>query len=144
MTPTARTLAQLRLEGRLADVCERRMQMFGKGKSGASESKGSFLRDLFGAFDILAITIDEPGVLGVQTTSGSNHSSRVKKLLGLATVKVWLRSGNRAEVWSWDKDFRGRWVARKTQIALEEMKVVVKEPKRPRRTRRPIERELFG
>jgi hypothetical protein len=90
--------------------------------------------DLFGAFNVVAIKADVAGVLGIQTTSGSNHASRARKLLGNATLRTWLAAGNRAEVWSWAKDRRGRWTCRRAAIVLADLaSVSVEEAPRPRR-----------
>lgn len=59
--------------------------------------------DLFNMFDIIAIKADEPGVLGIQTTSGSNASARVKKILANPLHKIWLAAGNRIVVHGWAK-----------------------------------------
>ena len=74
MTPTARTLEQLRRERYLADVCERWIPQVNQ------------CADLFKAFDVFAVRADLPGVFGFQTTSGTNHVARVRKLMGNATA----------------------------------------------------------
>jgi hypothetical protein len=132
MTPTARTLEQLRRERYAADVCERFIPRVNQ------------RADLFRLFDVLAVRADLPGVLGVQTTSGTNHASRVRKLLGNATLRTWLAAGNRAEVWSWRKDHRGRWACRRAAIRPDDLGgVAVEELPRPRRRRRKPEPTLF-
>ena len=89
-SPTQRSLALLRSEGWLVAVVER----------WCSHTHRRY--DLFGMFDLLAIK----GVLtlGVQCTSGSNHVSRVKKLLDSECYEDWLQRPFRAaEVHSWKK-----------------------------------------
>ena len=58
--------------------------------------------DLFGCIDLVALD-GQPGVLGIQATSGSNHSSRVAKALDEPRLQEWLSAGNRFAVWSWAK-----------------------------------------
>src|SRR5262245_38026673 len=58
--------------------------------------------DLFGMFDILAVGGNI--VLGVQTTSGSNHNARVTKLKANPNLTLWMASNHRGcEVHSWSK-----------------------------------------
>jgi hypothetical protein len=102
-SPTQRTLQLLRREGYTADVVERRLP------------RCFITRDFLGAFDVLAVRADLPGVLGVQTTSASNHAARAGKLLANPLLRAWLGAGNRAEVWSWAKR-RGRWCCRRQAL----------------------------
>ncbi|MEK9208274.1 MAG: hypothetical protein AAB922_07330, partial [Patescibacteria group bacterium] len=88
-SPTARSLALLRKEGWTAQVVERFNQF-------------AMVRvDLFHGIDVIAIKPDESGCFGVQATSGSNTTARVKKLIKIPELKVWVDAGNRLEVWSW-------------------------------------------
>jgi hypothetical protein len=67
------------------------------------ERRGWFItRDLFNIIDIVAIT--PSGILGIQATSGTNHSSRVNKAFAEPRLIAWLQVGGRFAVWSWDKD----------------------------------------
>jgi hypothetical protein len=102
-TPTQRSLAQLRREGFVTAVVERRLP------------RCAVTVDAFGLFDLLAVRADVRGVVGVQATSGTNHASRVRKLLGTPTLSTWLAAGNRAEVWSWTKR-RRRWTCRRQRL----------------------------
>lgn len=87
-SPTSRTLALLREWDWIAGVVERR--------------QGPKTVDLFGWIDILALDTENGLTVGIQVTSGSNHSTRKCKVLRLA--RDWLLcTGNRAEVWSWRK-----------------------------------------
>ena len=82
--------------------------------------------DLFGFIDIVAM---KPGVgiVGIQATSGSHHSDRVRK----STVekgellRQWLESGGRFEVISFAKrGERGkakRWTARREEITIDQV-----------------------
>jgi hypothetical protein len=134
-SPTSRTLEQLRRERYAADICERWIP-------------GANVRaDLFRMFDVLAVKAEAgTGVFGVQTTSGANHSSRVRKLLSNPTLRTWLAAGNRAAVWSWSQDHSGRWQCRKAEIKLADLEgVAVEEPPRPKRRRRqPKQMDLFA
>jgi len=129
-SPTSRTLQLLRRERFAADVCERWIPHANR------------RADLFRMFDVLGIRADLPGVLGVQATSGANHASRVRKLLGSPALRTWLAAGNRAEVWSWAKDWRGRWQPRRAALLPADLEgVAVREPPRPRRRRREPEQQ---
>lgn len=87
-TPTARTLKQLRDEGYTATVVER------------WNPHARRRQDLFGFGDILAIKPGMPALI-VQATSGTNHSARRRKILGIEDAQRWLNTGNTIEVWSW-------------------------------------------
>jgi hypothetical protein len=100
---------------------------------------------LFGAFDVVAIKADIGGVLRIQTTSGSNHASHARKMLANPTLRTWLAAGNRAEVWSWAKDRRGRWTCHRTAIVLADLAgVAVEEAPRPPRRRKQEQPGLFA
>lgn len=96
VSPTARTLKALRLWGYEAGVVERRLP------------RGRTTVDLFGAFDVLGVKADTPGVIGIQCTSASNVAARVTKLRACPVIPVWLRAGNQAEVWGFSKRPLGR------------------------------------
>jgi hypothetical protein len=111
-SPTARSLAHARSLGWPVDVVE---------------SWNAFARvrqDLFGMFDLLALDA-LPGSLGIQCTTGSHASNRVKKLTGNPALRAWLEAGNRAEVWSWRKaGARGepkRWTLTRRAVTLADM-----------------------
>jgi hypothetical protein len=104
-SPTARTLTALRAEGWTVAVSE----------SWVPHAK--VRRDLFAAFDVVAVRADRQGVLGVQTTSRTNHAARRSKLLANPAVAVWLRAGNSVEVWSCQQ-VEGRWTCRREALAL--------------------------
>lgn len=79
--------------------------------------------DLFGCIDILALD-GESGSLGIQVTSGSGHSARVKKSLAEPRIREWVRAGNRFEVWSYAKrgpvGKRKVWTLRVQRLELEQ------------------------
>ena len=111
MSPTARTLAMLRNEGYTAQVVERYCH-FSRRRI-----------DLFSCIDIVAL---HPGqTVGIQATSGANHSHRRDKAVAEPKLREWLLAGNRFEIWSWSKKGpRGkakRWVERREEIRLEDL-----------------------
>lgn len=68
-------------------------------------------RDLYGFIDIVALSHEYKGILAVQTTSGTNVSARVAKILGLPIHRLWISCGNRIQIHGWRK-LRGRWKCR--------------------------------
>lgn len=109
MTPTARTLLELRKRGWLAQVVEQTIPH-------------TFIkRDLFGCIDIIALD-GQPGVLGIQVTSSSNVAARVTKMRTQCAdaVERWLGAGNRLVVHGWSK--QGKRHARKVW-AMREIEV---------------------
>lgn len=54
--------------------------------------------DLYGIIDYIGIATG--GIIGVQVTSRSNHSDRVKKIMANQYAPVWLTNAE-LEVWSW-------------------------------------------
>jgi hypothetical protein len=88
-SPTARSLAECRKRGWIAQVVEQTIP------------RTFIKRDLFGIIDIVAIT--DAGILGIQATSGTNHAARVAKARLEPRLTRWLEEGARFEVWSWAK-----------------------------------------
>ena len=76
--------------------------------------------DLFGFIDICAIKPEVNGVVAVQTTSKSNVSARLTKILPKKEVKVWLQAGNDIEIHGWVKQ-KGRWEVDRRQIKMEDL-----------------------
>jgi hypothetical protein len=105
VTPTARSLAELRKRGYLAGVVERH-NVFSRKKS-----------DLFGFLDVVAVRDGE--ILGIQATSGSNVSARIAKIRAAAELPIVLSSGMRIAVWGWAK--RGKRNKRKVWTLREEV-----------------------
>jgi hypothetical protein len=126
-SPTGRTLQYLRNIGWVATVVESWVPV------------ANIRRDLFGMFDLLAVRPDVPGVVGIQTTSASNHAARRTKLLASPILKPWLMAANGAEIWSWDQH-NGRWEVRREALTLDDALEVTALPltprRRPRRQRR--------
>lgn len=63
--------------------------------------------------------------IAVQTTSGSNTSARVKKIMAEPRAELWLRAGNMIEVHGWRKagprGKRKTWQCRIEKITLEDL-----------------------
>jgi len=102
VSPTARSLAELRKRGYLADVVERKVTKW-------------ISKDLFGIIDILAVRRGE--VLGVQATSGSNVAARVKKIENHENVGAVREANIQLSVWGWRKNAAGRWVLREIDVS---------------------------
>ena len=105
-SPTARTLAECKKRGWTAQVVEQTIP------------RTFIKRDLFGIIDILAITPD--GLLGIQATSGTNHSARIAKARQEPRLATWLRAGAHFAVWSWakrgDRGKRKLWALREESV----------------------------
>jgi hypothetical protein len=107
-SPTARSLAECKKRQWPAQVVER-FNTWSKKRI-----------DLFGVIDIVAIT--PSGILGIQATSGSNHSARVAKALEEPRLRAWLAAGGKFAVWSWAK--KGEREKRKLWTLREEEAVI--------------------
>jgi hypothetical protein len=114
MSPTARTLKWLRDHHIEAGIVERVVP------------HGYTKIDLFGGIDIVAL----PGhVLGIQATSGANHSHREVKASTNVKLARWIACGARYQVWSWRKSARTkRWVRRvsEARLVVEEYETHIK------------------
>jgi hypothetical protein len=102
-TPTQRTLAHLRKQGFVAGVVEKWIPQTRRRS------------DYLGGIDIIAVRADPPTTVGIQATSDSNVSSRVKKLMSLPDMQVWIGAGNELWVMGWKKRLigrRARWFPR--------------------------------
>ena len=113
LSPTARTLAECRRRGWIAQVVEQTIP------------RTFIKRDLFGVIDIVAVTT-ESCILGIQATSGTNHAARISKALAEPRIIPWLRAGGFVEIWSWAKQgARGkskRWTLRVQPIGIDDCK----------------------
>lgn len=103
-SPTQRSLAEMRKRGYLADVVERWIP-------GARVRK-----DFAGFIDILCIHRESGEVVGVQTTSGSNVSKRVDKIINHENVGAVRKGGIRILVHGWSKR-KGRWHLRELDVS---------------------------
>jgi len=101
-SPTQLSLKSVRADGWTANVVER-WNMFARVR-----------QDLFGFIDIVAVKPGQP-ILGIQTTSRTNMSARINKIMEIQSAKDWSSSG-RILVHGWDKK-DGRW--RCKSVALE-------------------------
>jgi hypothetical protein len=103
-SPTARTLAECRKRGWIAQVVERWSPYARK------------TLDLFNVIDVVAIARPSDqrpaAILGIQTTSGAHHADRRDKILAEPKARAWVEAGGRLELWSWSKR-GGRYVTRK-------------------------------
>lgn len=112
-SPMRLSLNAFRKLGCLCGITERRISIPGG---------GSFLKDLFGVVDFLAIAGKD--LIAVQCTSDINHNARVKKAMALPEVKQWLHpeSNRKLLIVTWKK-VGSRWVNRGTQISLHQGKL---------------------
>lgn len=95
MTPTQRTIKQLRADGWTADRVD---------------CTGRFSRDFLGIIDVLALRQRE--LLAIQVTGGGNGPKRVAKLEReeYADAMAALRDAEIGiEVWDWRKNAKGRY-----------------------------------
>lgn len=120
MSPTQRTLKQLREQGYQAGVVERFLRYAGEfGKR----------QDLFGIIDVLAISPDI--TLGIQCCSGS-AAGHLRKLTEEKNQESydWLVCPNRRlEIWAWRKLLKKKggkakiWVPKIVEITLEDLEI---------------------
>lgn len=102
-SPTQRSLKLLRDEGWIADVTEKWIAQARKRK------------DLFGCIDILCLR--DGDILGIQATSSSNVSARVKKLTDLEVMPEIRKANIAVQVWGWKRNAAKRWVVRRIDIS---------------------------
>jgi hypothetical protein len=103
VTPTARSLAHLRKAGYIAAVVEKWVP------------QAKIRIDLFGCLDVLAV--GHGHTVGIQCTSGSNASSRLKKLQASDAVPVLREAGWKIQVHAWRKSARSRrWELREIEL----------------------------
>jgi hypothetical protein len=119
LSPTQRTLRELRQQGRIAAITEKWNQHVGP---------HGIRQDLFGFVDLLVLC-PENGFVGVQCCAGSGHASHRRKIVERCTeyALAWLEAGGRIELWSWSKrklkrDGKAmRWVPRVEVIAMGDL-----------------------
>ena len=90
-SPTQRSLKHIREKGYNAEITEK-FNVWSKTR-----------HDTWNMFDILYFGNQEIGVVGVQTTSGSNVSARIHKLQANPLLKEWTDCGNACYVHGWRK-----------------------------------------
>jgi hypothetical protein len=112
VSPTARTLAECKRLGWVAQVVEQTV----RGWQGSGPRM--FKRDLFGVIDIVAATPE--CLLGIQCTSGNNHAARMTKAIEEPRLRAWMVAGGRFEVWSWarrgERGKRKLWTLRRERL----------------------------
>ena len=104
-SPTSRTIEVLKRSGYHPEIVER-WNPWSKTR-----------RDMYGVIDVLAVRRGE--TLAVQTTTMSNRSKQINKMLA-APGTIWmLDAGWKVEVWAWVLR-KGRWALRVTRLVLLE------------------------
>lgn len=101
--PTQRSLDLLRKEGWLPAVVEK------------WNPHAKCRQDLFGIIDIVAIRDGE--TLGVQATTASNLSKRIRKIEESDALSLLREAEWTIEVHGWRKDKKGRWVCKRVNIS---------------------------
>ncbi len=105
-SPTARTLAECRKRGWSVGVVERWIP------------QARIRQDLFGFIDLVAM--DGKCIYGIQSTSGSNLSARLKKIGAEPRALAFVESGGRILVQGWRKLKKtGRWEVREIEVTKE-------------------------
>jgi len=103
MSPTARTLAELRRRGYpLVQVVEH-WNAFAKRRI-----------DLFSIIDVLAVKDKE--ILAVQCTSGTNLPARLKKIRESAALPYLRTAGITVAVHGWRLNAKNRWTLREVSL----------------------------
>lgn len=95
-SPTQRTINYMRRQGFAAAVVEKWIPQTRR------------RADLFGGIDIVCCRADPPSTVGIQATSASNMSARVKKLLATPELRTWCEAGNELWVMGWRKVKKGK------------------------------------
>jgi hypothetical protein len=103
VTPTQRSLAHLREQGATVVVVER-WNPFSRTR-----------QDMFGIIDLVALLDGQ--TIGVQTTSLSNMSARVKKIAECEHLPALRKSGWRLLVHGWGKGTNGRYRLREIDVS---------------------------
>jgi hypothetical protein len=84
--------------------------------------------DLFGFIDIVTLD-DVGGVLGIQATTWSAISTRVRKIEAIEEAVSWLAHGNRIQVWGWAKRPQKPGSRRLTwQVKIATLRLEQREP----------------
>lgn len=135
LSPTQRTLRDLRQQGRICAIAEK-WNPFGGPINPKTARRVGIRKDLFGWIDIVVLD-PERGIGGIQST-GQAFSEHVKKLLDsecTENVIEWLKSGKCCtcgnhltfvEVWGWRQLVKKRggkakvWVPRVREITLDD------------------------
>ena len=116
LSPTQRTLRELRQRGCICGIVERFNSFVGK---------FGIRQDLFGFIDLIALDPDK-GIVGVQCCARSGHVAHRTKILENENAPEWIKAGGTIEIWSWGKQKlkRGgkamRWMSKVETITFEE------------------------
>lgn len=93
-SPTQRTRAYLKARGITNQIVEHWVRI-------PNHPAGGKRRDLFGCIDIVALI--GQSIVGIQTSSGSNHAARRAKIEATPEMHAWFHSGGGVQIWSWSK-----------------------------------------
>ena len=130
-SPTQRSIAYCKKVDWLAGVVERWLPI-------PDHPAGGLRKDLFGFIDLVVLD-GIGGTVGVQATSTSNLSHRLRKIRDecFPAAYRWLKEGNRIEVWGWAKRHyklksgkrsnEKRWTRRVLDVRLEDGDLVGEE-----------------
>jgi len=99
-SPTQRSIALLKSRGYIHSIAEH-YNAYSKRRI-----------DLFGFVDIVALNGELSDIVGVQTTTGSHLSDRIKKARSFKAFSEWLEAGGSIEFHGWRKIKAGRKAAR--------------------------------
>ena len=120
---TQKTLARLRDQGAECDICE-------QWKIAPNLPMGGFRRDLFGLFDIIALT--RGSIVGIQSTSLKQAGPHRKTIMNEPRLKTWMACGGKAELWLWSQPGgKGKpWVCtvERIEAVQTELAVIANEP----------------
>ena len=122
LSPTQRTLKELRNQGRICAITERWNSYIRGGKGGRI--------DLFGFIDIIALDSAQ-GIIAIQSC-GQSYAAHLRKLKDsecTENVIEWLKCGGYVELWGWRKvklhrlGKAMRWKPRITEITMSEFNI---------------------
>lgn len=123
---TARTKRFLEGQGVIVGMTERFNPYGGAPKNDGTGTTFGIRQDLFGFIDMIALYPGSRGIVAIQSTGPSGHSSHRNKIINECTelAEAWLKSGGKIELWSWNKrKLNGgkaeRWVPRVEEITLD-------------------------
>ena len=109
-SPTQKTLKYLKGFGYSAHVVEK-WNPFAK-----------IRQDMFGWVDVVAVSPEILGVLGVQTTTKKNMKARLDKALGNKALVAWVKAGGRLVIHGWHKK-AGKWEVDCRPVFLADLEV---------------------
>ncbi len=108
MSPTARTMQE----------CKKRGWPVSKAEYFNSFTKRR--HDLFNFIDVVALDMDTGTIIGIQSTTTSNLTSRIKKTIELESSRQWKKCGGRIVMHGWAKrgpaGKRKLWTLREVEI----------------------------